>query len=167
MIEPINLQLYYSKKEIIQSYRFHYSNKASVKRDLFIALFCFLTGGFLWWYFGYLFFLTLIFCVGSVYLLLPALTNFIIPEIIYFRNSDLKTPYKIAFCDENITISTSAGTVEKKWHHYDEVLENTTLFLLYFGSQQFTIIPKRVFLNLSVQAEFRKLLKQKIRNFNG
>jgi hypothetical protein len=86
----------------------------------------------------------------------------IIPPLMYHRNAKLKSHYYLGFSENIIDFKTDKIDSQLQWSLYEKALANKNTYLLYYGNDTFTIIPKRVFPSAEILQEFESLMRSKI-----
>jgi len=66
--------------------------------------------------------------------------------------------YSLTFSQSGIHFSTAHIDSQLPWSMYSRALIDEHSYVLYYGSRQFTVIPKRVFQNPEQQQIFEQLL---------
>jgi len=78
------------------------------------------------------------------------------------RNPKFGETNNIDFSDEGIHFKTSSIDSKLKWDIYDGLLEDEELFVLPYGGQMYTVIPKRCFTEPEMTVTFRNLVRSKV-----
>jgi len=86
----------------------------------------------------------------------------LIPSIAFRRQPKFRDEYSLSFSPEGIHFRTTHIDSDLKWGIYTWALADVYSFILYYGSQQFTVIPKRVFESPSQRQAFEQLLRQNV-----
>jgi hypothetical protein len=68
----------------------------------------------------------------------------------------------LSFSPQGIRFHTAHIDSDLEWGLYTGALVDAYSFILYYGSQQFTVIPKRAFQDASQRQTFEYLLAQNI-----
>lgn len=63
---------------------------------------------------------------------------------------------------DGLLLRNSAGYMVADWSYYHEAWESDTVFLLFFQTQLFHIVPKRVFSSAAQRERFRELLERRV-----
>ena len=88
----------------------------------------------------------------------------IIPTISFRSQPKLRDDYSLRFSPQGIHFRTAQIDSDLQWGRYTGALVDAYSFILYYGSQQFTVIPKRVFQDGSQRQAFERLLAQNVPN---
>ena len=86
----------------------------------------------------------------------------VIPVISFRREPKFCDDYSLSFSQQAIHFQTAHIDSDLKWDLYTSVLVDAYSFILYYGSNQFTVIPKRVFQDGSQRQAFEQLLAQNV-----
>ena len=78
------------------------------------------------------------------------------------RNPKFGETSNIHFSDDGIHFKTSSIDSKLKWDLYDGLLEDEELFLLLYGGQMYSVIPKRCFTEDERTDAFRNLVRSKV-----
>jgi hypothetical protein len=86
----------------------------------------------------------------------------IIPKIAFRSQLKLRDDYELQFSPQGIHFRTASVNSDLQWSLYTHALVDAHSFILYYGTQQFTVIPKRVFHDDAQRQAFEQLLAQKV-----
>jgi hypothetical protein len=163
-MDTIELNLKYSRQQIIKAYEFHYRSILHPKRDLTIALILLIAGLYFQGTekFNYLWVSVII--ISILFFGLQFFAFFIVPPIVYKRDEKLRENYFLKFTDEAILFKIKGVESEIKWNFYNKFQENDEFILLYYGKNSFTILPKNEFNSKDDLSAFLKTLKEKYPN---
>jgi hypothetical protein len=86
-------------------------------------------------------------CVAaSVVLVLMLFAAFVvIPPLAFRSEAKFRDDYSLTFSQEGIHFRTAHIDSQLQWDLYSRALIDRHSYVLYYGSRQFTVIPKRVF----------------------
>ncbi len=68
----------------------------------------------------------------------------------------------LVFGEGEIQFQTPTIDARLRWEMYSELLENEQVFLLVYGKQMYSVIPKRAFQNDAERTRFRELAGRKL-----
>lgn len=163
MQEPVPISFRYTKDEYLRAVRFHYYRTLRVKLDLVVAALCgvaglyvLLTEGLSWVSLGGIF-------ACSVLLLIMFIALVIVPHQVYRGSDKLKQDYDITFSEDGIQFKTPGIDSRLDWDIYDYWIEGPEFFILYYGKDLFSVIPKRAFESDAERRRFTELLFTKVR----
>jgi hypothetical protein len=161
-LEPIKINYKNNEKEYGRVMCKYYSKSISTKFDILISILLILSGISSWSYYGYSSLWLVMLLAGLVFLILMILANFIMPAVQFKMQSKFKDEYFLEFNEEDINFKTEQLNSKLGWAYYNEVRESAEVFYLFYGKSMFTFIPKRAFLNIEQESQFRELIKRKI-----
>jgi hypothetical protein len=88
----------------------------------------------------------------------------VIPALAFRREPKFRDDYSLAFSAEGIHFRTAHIDSQLQWTMYSRALIDAHSYVLYYGSRQFTVVPKRVFQNTDQLQAFEQLLSERISN---
>ena len=94
--------------------------------------------------------------VGFALVLVAAFA--IIPPLAFRREPKFRDDYSLTFSHEGIHFRTAHIDSQLQWSLYSRALIVAHSYLLYYGTRQFTVIPKRVIESAEQQQAFEQLL---------
>jgi hypothetical protein len=86
----------------------------------------------------------------------------VMPYLAFRRQPKYHDEYSLTFTSAGIHFKTEHIDSELQWSLYDRALVDAHSVILYYGSDLFTVIPKRVFENAEQRAAFQRLISEKI-----
>lgn len=134
-------------------------------KDISIFLILTALSIFLWIALGYSPMWILLLVLAVLVGLLPFGGNFIAPQIIFLYKKHLTSDCRLIISNEFIELKTPKLNYRHNWSSIYEVNETHRFFLLYYDTNSFTIVPKRIFDDLNQLAAFRETLQSNIRDF--
>jgi hypothetical protein len=160
--ETVNLSFRYSETDYVRALRAHYASRLRVRFDIVAAVVLALLGAYSWrspdhhWF--------SVFCVvAAAALVLILLAAFVvIPPLAFRREPKFRDDYSLTFSQEGIHFRTAHIDSQLEWSLYSRALVDPHSYVLYYGSRQFTVIPKRVFQSAEQQQSFEQLLTQHV-----
>ena len=93
---------------------------------------------------------------------LPSTAFTVIPPLIFRREPKLREDYSLNFSPEGIHFRTAHIDSQLEWSMYSRALIDAHSYVLYYGSLQFSVIPKRVFQSVEQMQAFEQLLTQHV-----
>lgn len=93
-------------------------------------------------------------------MLLAAFT--LVPIILFRSEPKFRDEYSLEFSASGIHFRTAHIESDLKWDLYTSALVDLHSYILYYGSRQFTVVPKRVFQDISQRQMFEQLLAQNV-----
>ena len=157
----VRLQINYSEKDLLHGYRLHFKRTLRLLLTILISILSMGLGVF---YLsldrglqvGYLLLIMPIILIG---VLLFVFTVF--PRILYKRDNKYDDHYTIVFKENGIDFEKKGVPTHIDWPAYTKVYQDRNTYILYFGKNDFTIIPRRVFQSSEEETAFRRLLAVK------
>ena len=71
--------------------------------------------------------------------------------------------FALAFNDQGIAITSAGSNFKADWGHYQEVVETPRAYLLFWGANVYTLVPKSAFAPPETEQAFRDVVKRKVR----
>ena len=162
MNETVNLSFRYLESDYVLALRAHYASKLRLPLDIAAVIVLPLVGVYLW-HSPDLHWLGVTCVVTFAVFVLILIASFtVIPPLIFRSQPKFQDDYSLTFSPEGIHFRTAHIDSQLQWSMYSRALVNAHSFLLYYGSRQFTVIPKRVFQSAEQQQIFEKLLTRHI-----
>lgn len=155
----VKINLNYSSLEIIAAWRFHYKKMISLRKNFGYSVAASLFSLASWKVIGTPLFTISFLIIAILLFFTPVFVIFILPIIIYKVNKEKYKEFRFEFDENNLAITNSSITTVYRWTQFFRVSENYYLMLIYYGENQFIILPKRCFKNVLDLAELRKILK--------
>lgn len=162
MNSNITLSFRYLECDYTRALRAHYASRLRLRLDIVVVVALAGIGVYLWLspathWIGVV---SVLIAGGFLLLLIAAFT--IIPSLVFRREPKFRDEYSLTFSAEGIHFRTVHIDSQLKWSIYSRALVDPHSYILYYGSTQFTVIPKRVFQSPEQQQAFELLLKQHI-----
>jgi hypothetical protein len=158
----VALDFNYSQQDCARAWRRHFREKMKLELDLIavgvlaaIGCWQWRADGPTWQSVG-----ALALAVALALIILSALC--FAPLIAYSRDEKLKRPYHLRLAEDGIEFRTDNLDSRLGWQVYSSVLIDRHSYLLYYGSAQFTIVPKHALGDDESRREFEQLLRTKI-----
>lgn len=162
MSETINLTFRYSELDYVRALRAHYSSRLRVRFDIAAGIVAALIGAYSLRSLGYHWIgIVCVAASGALFLLLFA-AFFVVPPIAFRSQAKFRDDYSLTFSQDGIHFQTAHIDSQLRWGLYSSALIDSHSYVLYYGSRQFTVIPKRVFQSGDQQRSFERLLTQRV-----
>jgi hypothetical protein len=162
MNATINMSFRYAEKDYVRALRTHYATHLRLRLDIVVTIILAGIGAYLqrspslhW--LG----LTCV-AVAVVFSLLLIAAFTVIPLLIFRREPKFRDDYSLEFSPEGIHFRTAHIDSQLQWTIYSRALVDGHSYILYYGTRQFTVIPKRVFQSIEQQQAFEQLMTQRI-----
>jgi YcxB-like protein len=163
MDSTVGLTFRYLESDIVRAMRTHYASRLRLKMDIVVIIAAGALGVYFWRSTDSPWFGASLIILSAVLALMLVAAFGVIPHVAFRRQSKYHDEYSLTFTPEAIHFKTSHIDSELQWGLYNRALIDAHSIILYYGSDQFTVIPKRVFENAEQQAEFQRLISEKIR----
>ena len=92
---------------------------------------------------------------------------FVIPRQRFRSDPKFQEEYQLNFSDEGIQFRTSQIDALLQWSLYSKVLEDERFYLLIYGKQMISVIPKRAFSDEYQEAAFREMLRRNVPDYSN
>lgn len=81
----------------------------------------------------------------------------------HFRSDPkFQEEYYVAFSEDDIHFKTSLAESRLEWAFYDKLWNMPRYYLLFYGRDMFSIIPKRAFTEKNQEEQFKELVQRKL-----
>ena len=162
MNSTINLSFRYAESDYVRALRAHYASRLRLRLDIVVTIAVAGIGVYLWRS-ASLHWLGLACIVVAVVFALMLIAAFtVIPPLAFRREPKFCDDYSLTFSPEGIHFRTAHIDSQLQWSMYSRALIDAHSYVLYYGSRQFTVIPKRVFQSVEQQQAFEQLLTQHV-----
>jgi hypothetical protein len=158
----VSLTFRYSERDYVRGFRAHCLSRLRLPLDVAVVVIGIGGGAYLWrspsqHWFG-------VGCVvlSSLFALMLIAAFTVIPLFIFRREPKFRDEYSLTFSPEGIHFRTATIDSQLQWSLYTRALVDSHSYVLYYGSTQFTVIPKRVFSNAAQQQDFERLLTRHV-----
>jgi hypothetical protein len=158
----IKLSFRYAERDYVRALRAHYASHLRLRLDIVVTI-VLLGGGVYLWRSPSLHWLSLACVVIAGVFVLILITAFaVIPPLVFRREPKFRDEYSLTFSPDGIYFQTAHIDSQLQWSMYSRALIDAHSYVLYYGSHQFTVIPKRVFQSVEQQQAFDQLLTQHV-----
>lgn len=138
--------------------RAHYADRLRLWLDISVVVVVGMVGIWLWPSLGGKVFLG----VSASFILILFAAFVVIPPLAFRREPKFRDEYSLTFSPDGIHFRTAHIDSNLAWNLYSRALVDAHSYVLYYGSQTYTVIPKRVFQNAEQQAAFDQLVIQHV-----
>jgi len=160
-METVNLSFRYAEQDYVRAMRTHYASRLRLPLDIAVIVGVAVVGAYEWRSGSHGFGLTLL-CVSGIFALMLVAAFAVIPTITFRRQPKFRDDYSLSFSPQGIHFRTAHIDSDLKWGMYTSALVDAYSFILYYGTQQFTVVPKRVFRDVLQRQTFEQLLMQNV-----
>ncbi len=153
------VNIHYEKPKVIQALRYHFITRPEIKTMIIVVnVFAIIT--LILYSFKKI--TPLASLTGSVlWIVLMISFWFILPAMVYARNTTFKNDFTMKFNDEGFTLAHVNGSKSWPWKALATYKESPHFFHLYFDSRSFFLIPKNGITEPEGVFNLRKMLNEK------
>jgi len=160
----INLSFRYAEKDYVRALRAHYASVLRLRLDAAVIVVTACAGIYLLRSSGsYWIGVTSLIASGVLALMLMAAFT-LVPPLMFRAEPKFRDEYSLEFTPEGIHFQAGSVDSQLQWALYSRALIDPHSYVLYYGSRQFTVIPKRVFASSEQRDAFERLLEQHVPN---
>jgi hypothetical protein len=160
-MDTVNLSFRYAEQDYVRAMRAHYVSRLRLPLDIAVIVGVAVGGAYAWRSGSHGWGLTLL-CVSGTFSLMLVAAFAVIPTIAFRRQPKFRDDYSLSFSPQGIHFRTAHIDSDLKWSMYTSALVDAYSFILYYGTHQFTVVPKRVFQDVSQRQTFEQLLMQNV-----
>jgi YcxB-like protein len=160
-METVNLSFRYAEEDYVRALRAHYASRLRLPLDIAVTAGVVALGAYEWCSGSHAFGATLL-CVSGIFALILVAAFAVIPSVSFRSQPKFRDEYSLRFSPKGIHFQTAHIDSDLQWGMYTSALVDAYSFILYYGTQQFTVIPKRVFQDGSQRQMFERLLLQNV-----
>jgi len=165
--ETVNLKFRYSESDYVRALRAHYASRLRLRLDIVAAIVLVVLGAYLWHSPNDRWLGVACVAVSAVFVLILIAAFTVIPRLAFRREPKFRDDYSLTFSQEGIHFVTAHIDSQLQWSLYSRALVDAHSYVLYYGSRQFTVIPKRVFQSAEQLQIFEQLLTQHVSEIVG
>ena len=162
MSETINLTFRYLELDYVRALRAHYSSRLRVRFDIAAAIVAALLGAYSWRSPEYHWLSVVCVTASAAFVLMLFAAFIVVPPMAFRSQAKFRDDYSLTFSHDGIHFRTAHIDSQLQWSLYSKALIDAHSYVLYYGSRQFTVIPKRVFQSTDQQQRFELLLIQHV-----
>lgn len=157
----VNLAFRYSQQDYARAMRSHYASRLRLPLDLTVVVVVAIAGVYEWRS-GSNGLRILLLCMSGSFALMLLAAFTLVPIILFRSEPKFRDEYSLEFSASGIHFRTAHIESDLKWDLYTSALVDLHSYILYYGSRQFTVVPKRVFQDISQRQMFEQLLAQNV-----
>ncbi len=162
MDSTVSLKFRYTKQDIVRAMRLHYASRLRLRLDIVVTVLTAAIGAYLWRSSTSRGYGIALIVISGIFASALVAAFAIIPPVVFRRNPKFHDEYGLTFSPEGIHFRTDHIDSQLQWSLYSQALVDSYSFVLYYGEQFFTVIPRRVLETAEQQKAFELLLSQKI-----
>jgi YcxB-like protein len=160
-METVHLSFRYAEEDYVRAMHAHYASRLRLPLDIAVTVGVAVLGAYELWSRSHAFGIALL-CVSGIFALILVAAFAVIPRISFRSQPKFRDEYSLRFSPEGIHFQTAHIDSDLQWGMYTSALVDAYSFILYYGTQQFTVIPKRVFQDGAQCQTFERLLLQNV-----
>jgi hypothetical protein len=157
----VNLSFRYAEYDYVRAMRAHYASRLRLPLDIAVVVVVAGIGAYELRSGSQGFGIALL-CLSGIFATLLIAAFAIIPKIAFRNQPKFRDDYSLTFSPQGIGFRTAHVNSDLQWNLYTHALVDAHSFILYYGSKQFTVIPKRVFQDDAQLQTFERLLAQNV-----
>jgi YcxB-like protein len=162
LTEPLALRFTYTEDDYVKAVRLRNRKRGGRWLDVAAGVGAIAFGGVTWALEGFSALRLTLVVLGLVFLGMIVAADFVLPRVWFRREAKFQDEYTLTFKDEGVDFHTSRIHSLVEWSFYEALIEGPETFLLTYGRNQFSAIPKRVFENAEQEARFREFVTAKL-----
>ena len=162
MTELIELRFKYTEDEFAEAWQFYATRSYLKKVDVLVALLLILVSLIMIAINGYEWLWGLLFVIGFIFLVLNFIGYFVTPRQRFRRDAKYQEEYYLGISDTGLHFKMSNAESQLEWSFYQKVWNVPRHYLLFYGRDLFTLIPKRVFGGKEQEEQFKELVQRKL-----
>ena len=162
MNSTVDLSFRYSQSDYARALRAHFASRMRLPLDIVVTFVLAVAGIYFWSSRGNHWLGVVCAGVSTALTLILVAAFLAIPPLVFRSNPKFREDYSLTFSQEGIHFRTAHIDSKLEWSLYSRALVDTYSHILYYGSRDFTVIPKRVFQSTEQQQAFEQLLTQHV-----
>jgi hypothetical protein len=162
MNTTVNLSFRYIENDYVRALRAHYASRLRLRLDMVVVVALVSIGIYLWQSPSSHWFGVACVSIAVLFSLMLVAAFIVIPTLAFRREPKFRDEYSLTFSPEGIHFRTAHIDSQLQWSMYSRALIDVHSYVLYYGTRQFTVIPKRVFQSAVQQQAFESLLTQHV-----
>jgi YcxB-like protein len=160
-METVNLSFRYTQTDYVRAMRAHFASRLRLPVDIAAVVGAAALGAYSLWLGSHIAGVVLLALAGLLLMMLLA-AFFVIPVLTFRSEPRFRDEYALSFSQQGIHFQTAHIDSDLQWTLYTRALVDASSFILYYGSRQFTIVPRRVFQDDAQRLMFERMLAQNI-----
>jgi hypothetical protein len=160
-METVSLSFRYDEHDYVRAMRAHYASRLRLPLDIAVVVVVAVIGVYELRSGSQRFGIALL-TLSGIFALMLVSAFAVIPRIAFRSQPKFRDDYSLTFTPQGIHFRTTHIESDLQWSMYTRALVDAHSFILYYGSQQFTVVPKRVFQDVAQRQTFERLLTQNV-----
>lgn len=162
MDSPVHISFRYTENEYVRALRVHHGSPLRLWLEAGGAAVLAGVGTFFWQSAGTRWLGLVCVIVAVLFILLLIAALIVVPALVFRREAKFRDEYALTFSEEGVHFRTANIDSKLQWKMYSHALVVPDFCLLYYGTRQFTVIPRRAFAALDQAQAFDQLLRQHV-----
>jgi YcxB-like protein len=156
-MENVNLSFRYTQMDYVKAMRAHYASRLRLPLDIAAVFGAAALGAYELWSGSHITGVVMLALAGFFVMMLLA-AFFVIPVLTFRSEPRFRDEYALSFSQQGIHFRTAHIDSDLQWTLYTRVLVDASSFILYYGSRQFTVVPRRAFQDDAQRLMFERML---------
>ncbi|MHB1033842.1 MAG: YcxB family protein [Pirellulales bacterium] len=158
----VSLSFRYRESDYVRAVRAHHASPLRQRLDFLLAVVLAIVGAH-FWRTADLHWVGVVCVVASACLaMMMVAACVVVPRWVFRSEPKFHDEYSLTFSSDGVHFRTAHIDSQLQWSLYSRALIDAHSYLLYYGSRQFTLIPKRVFQSTEKEQEFEQLVTQHV-----
>ena len=162
MDSTVNLSFRYIESDYVRALRAHYASLLNLRLDVAVSIMLAGIGLSMWQSPSSHWLGVACVVIAGLFNLMLVAAFAVIPPLAFRSEPKFRDEYSLEFSPEGIHFRTKQIDSQLLWSVYSRALINAHSYILYYGSRQFSVIPKRVFDSSEQQQAFEHLLTRHV-----
>ena len=162
MNSTVDLSFRYLQSDYARALRAHFASRMRLPLDIVVTIVLAVAGIYFWSSPGDHWLGVVCAAVSAALTLVLVAAFLVIPPLVFRSNPKFRDDYSLTFSQEGIHFRTAHIDSKLQWSLYSRTVVDAYSYVLYYGSRDFTVIPKRVFQSAEQQQAFEQLLTQHV-----
>jgi hypothetical protein len=158
----VELSFTYTEDEYVSAARLFFSRGTEPKFRFYLGLGFFACALLMVWLAGDVYVAAAVLIPGLLVLARYWYVYSVLPRSYFRGNPKFSERYELTFSDEGIHFRSKGVESRFGWDFYTKVLETPEYFFLVYGTDVFSLIPKRVFRDRREESALREMLRRKL-----
>ena len=162
-METVNLSFRYIEDDYVRAMRAHYASRLRLPLDIAVVVGVAIWGAYEFRSGSQGIGIALL-ALSGIFALMLVAAFAVIPRIAFRSQPKFRDDYSLTFSPQGVHFRTAHIDSDLQWSLYTRALVDAHSFILYYGTHQFSVIPKRVFQDVAQRQTFERLLAQNVSN---
>ena len=159
---PVHISFTYTEEEYVRAVRAHFERVYHTRFNFWLGAVVVLLGVLPLALGVDALFPTVCLSVGLLLLAFNFFVYFVTPRRYYEANPKLRERYELDFSDEAIFFRSKGAESRVEWSFYSKFWETPEFYMLVYGKDMFSVIPRRALREGLQEQAFRGMLRRKL-----